>query len=55
MMANRVSLLAYLQHAPPSIDFIDVGQSKSSTTNKNYGPDDINSVGVWQNSTKLPS
>ncbi|CRL29113.1 unnamed protein product [Penicillium camemberti] len=46
-MANQTSLLAYLQQAPPSIEFIDVGQSKNNTTNANYGPGDIRSFGAW--------
>ncbi|KAJ5169289.1 uncharacterized protein N7500_002072 [Penicillium coprophilum] len=47
-MANQVSLLAYLQQGPPSFEFIDVGQSKTNTTNANYGPGDIRNIDDWE-------
>ncbi|KAA8641648.1 uncharacterized protein ATNIH1004_011784 [Aspergillus tanneri] len=43
----QVTLLAYLQHGPPTLPVIDQGQSKDNTTNLKYSADDITYVGHW--------
>ncbi|KZF18838.1 hypothetical protein L228DRAFT_286336 [Xylona heveae TC161] len=46
-MANQVTLLAYLQHGPPTLPVIDNGSSHDNTTSKSYSAEDISQVGVW--------
>ncbi|KAE8400504.1 hypothetical protein BDV37DRAFT_257340 [Aspergillus pseudonomiae] len=46
-MANAISLLEYLQWAPPALPIGAIGTSRENTTNTNYSPADINEVGRW--------
>ena len=46
-MANTISLLEYLQWAPPALPIGAIGTSRDNTTNANYSPGDINGVGAW--------
>ncbi|GKZ29792.1 hypothetical protein AbraIFM66950_006542 [Aspergillus brasiliensis] len=47
-MADLVSLMAYLQHGPPSLPIIEPEQSPQNTHNDGYSADDIETVGHWQ-------
>ena len=46
-MANQTTLLAYLQDAPPPLEYIDIGQSADNTTSRSYNQEDINNVNPW--------
>lgn len=50
-MANPISLMAYLQNAPPAIPTLPPPNPGPNTTSTSYRASDIHSVGVWINFT----